>query len=135
MHGYFSREAAQARREVRQWVRLIRSTLASYEKVLLTLPAATTPAMLYKRNQIECAVADQLWELFRQISGLLREKVSLPLDRSSEQALICSASRTILPWARLGPAYHALGLAMVMGPPHARFSALRTPSQDHPAGV
>ena len=79
------------------------------------------PATVRKRSEIECAVAEQLSELFQKISSLLHEKLSAPLDRSSEQAIIRSANRIVFPgapWRCL----RALAAAMVIGTEHACFS-------------
>lgn len=118
-HGFFSRETAQVRREVRVQVQSVRAALAAAEARLLAMPPVTDSASLRARYDADRAVADELRALFDSVTALLLSKLGSPSDGSSETSLV-SVMRDAQ-WARLCPAFNELGIAMVRGPGRTRF--------------
>jgi hypothetical protein len=82
------------------------------------MPPVTDSASLRARYEADWAVAQELSDLYEEVSGLLRSKMSAPSDGS-----LVSLMRDAQ-WWRLCPIFNDLGIAMVLGPGRARFLPL-----------
>ncbi len=118
--GAYSREVAQARRKVREWVRAVRNTIALAEAKLLMMPEPTDASSALARCRAESAIQLELWALHGEITALLREKLAKPIALDSPE-MTASAMAT-MQWVRLARPLVELGRAAVIGPGRTRFT-------------
>jgi hypothetical protein len=118
-HGYYSREAADARRQVRERAQVIRGILGLTEAFFMFLPAPKNAAMVQKLGQLQSAFASVFSDLLQNVSRLVADKASQAIDRSPHEAPVRSSVAAA--WMRLRPTLRALEVAARRGPGRVRF--------------
>lgn len=120
-HGCYSREAADARREVRERAQVIRGIVGLSEAFFMLLPAPKNTAVVQKLGEIESFFVNVFSDLHQNVSRLVDDKTSQAIDRSPHEARIGSAVAAA--WMRLRPTLRALEVAATRGPGRVRFWA------------